>query len=436
VTDLTERSARKRSRGAIIPIVILLLFPCSLLPGEPPQKITKTLQGITFDSNYDNGSLKNVEETAPDAFDCEIYWEPGDLGAAGYWFRFRMNGMAGRKITLAIDHKNNPRPVVRKEQGTWRRMTDPEAPSTSRLELDFNADENEAEIAFFFPAGVGETQDRVNQYVRRCDVATSEVIGRSFQGRDIWMVTVTDPLVPDTLKHRVWMHARVHAGEVTSTLSMLGFLDLATEDSLLGAHLRRHIIFHVVPIVNIDGVSLGHTRWDSQGIDPEREWRKTAQTPPGQMTPETACMKVKVDQFMAGDRPIEVALNMHSTKGNYKDTFFWKHVFPSVTHAFEEIEQNYIDALDHATPLFDHLSKLTSQLDEAKYIESYFWRNWGEAVMAMTHEGHFYRRITDDEWITADDYHELGRAMALALIEYLDLPRIPQEYEKLFWMIY
>lgn len=42
--------------------------------------------------------------------------------------------------------------------------------------------------------------------------------------------------------------------------------------------------------------------------------------------------------------------------------------------------------------------------------------------MALTHEGHFFRRITDNEWITGPDYVALGRAQAAALVTYFDLP--------------
>jgi uncharacterized protein YchJ len=49
-------------------------------------------------------------------------------------------------------------------------------------------------------------------------------------------------------------------------------LDQATEDSALGAHLRRHCIFNIVPILNVDGVFQGQTRWDAQGLDLERRW--------------------------------------------------------------------------------------------------------------------------------------------------------------------
>jgi len=54
--------------------------------------------------------------------------------------------------------------------------------------------------------------------------------------------------------------------------------------------------------------------------------------------------------------------------------------------------------------------------------------------MAMTHEGHYYRRITDNEWLTEGDYHEIGKAMAIALIEYFNLP--PYVEPTPGWMIY
>lgn len=394
-----------------------------------PQKITKTLQGITFDSDYDNGSLLDVAEAGSNEFNCSIYTDSGELGAAQYWFRFRMSGVAGRTITLNIDHGDNPRPVVRfGAGGTWRRLTSTEAPSTARIVVTAPADANEAELAFFFPSGVEETCRKASDFVRASDDATSSLIGRSFQGREMWMVNVTDRNTTDTGKHRVWVHSRAHAGEVTATLLMLGFLEQITGDSYTARRLRRFCIFNIVPLQNVDGVFLGHTRWDSQGIDPERQW------PNPYRIPEVGNIKDQVDAFMTGENPIEVALNLHSTKGGFVDTFFYKHITPSVTKAYEVKEQKFIDAVKNATPLFNNLSPQTSQLDPVKFIESYFWNNWGEAVVAITHEGHFYRRITDNSFLTDEDYFELGRAMARSMIEYFNLPPIP--YETAGWMFY
>ena len=392
-----------------------------------PQKITKTIDGITFDSAYDNGSLENVVSSVSDEFDCTIYNEPGELGYSKYWFRFKMSGVAGRTITLNIEHTQNRRPVISLDGINWRRMTAFEAPDYNTLILSFGASEDFAEVAFFYPYGVSEIFSEVAELVNSSIHASTEVIGQSYQGRDMWMVTVNDTSYPDAAKHRIWVHARVHAGEVTTTPTMLGFLEQVTEDSLLGERLRRYCIFNIVPLMNVDGVYLGHTRWDSHGYDIERDWCDPI------TLPEVLNIKNHVDNFMAGSNPIEVALNLHSSQGYYTDTFFFKHVYPSVTLDFETIQQDYIDAFDNATDLFDNLSAQTSQLSDCIFIESYFWNNWGESVMAMTHEGHFQRRITDSEWITDDDYRELGKAQAEAMVEYFNLPD-PTSVS--MWMIY
>jgi hypothetical protein len=44
--------------------------------------------------------------------------------------------------------------------------------------------------------------------------------------------------------------------------------------------------------------------------------------------------------------------------------------------------------------------------------------------------------VCDGEWITDEDYHALGRAMAVALIEYFDLPEETDDPENPFWMLF
>lgn len=390
------------------------------------QKITVTVDGITFDSDYDNGSIQSVAAAGDGEFDLGLYTDQGVLGPYTYWFRFTMTGVAGRSITLNINHTQSPRPFIKVGEGEWRRTTSSEAPNTSTLMFDFGAEENEAEVAFFHPLGYEESFTETKAIADASPYASHEVIGQSFQNRDMIMVTVDDAAFPDEGKHRVWVHSRAHAAEVTSTHVMLGWLEQITEDSQMGRTLRKNCIFNIVPLLNVDGVFLGHTRWDAQGEDPERQWCSV-------VLPEVANMKDQIDPFMAGGNPIEVALNLHSTQGNYTDTFFFKHIRPSVTGNFETIQQNYIEAFKNATPLFNNLSAQTSQLAACRFIESYFWNNWGEEVMAMTHEGHYRRRITDSEWITGEDYRELGRAQARALVEYFGLELVP---DPAAWILY
>jgi hypothetical protein len=216
---------------------------------------------------------------------------------------------------------------------------------------------------------------------------------------------------------------------------MLGFVDQITTNTALGQRLRRYCIFNIVPIENVDGVYLGCTRWDSQGIDEERQWGNAYRIP------ETGNMKDKIDSYMAGSNPVQVCLNLHSTVNDFKDSFFFKHIQgtgSTVTASYETIQQNFINAYNGVATLFDNLDPQTSVLDPTKFVESYMWNNWGEAVMAMTNEGHYYNRITDGSWIdttaeyysassdglwiTGADYQTLGRNLAEAMVPYFSIP--------------
>ena len=178
--------------------------PASAPLASLAQKITKTVNGITFDSNYDNGSLLDITSTGANTFSGSLYVEPGVISTSKYWFRFRMTGIAGRTITINLDHTQNPRPVISYDSVTWRRMTSTEAPTTSRMVLTFGSTTNFAEVAFFYPMGYGETFSKVSSLVLANPYGTITVIGQSYQGRNMLMVTVTDTTVPNTGKHRVW----------------------------------------------------------------------------------------------------------------------------------------------------------------------------------------------------------------------------------------
>jgi hypothetical protein len=424
------------------------------LPGATPKtpissglmKLTTTVNGVTFDSNYDNGSLFSVANGGPNIWNLGLFVEDGDpidaQGTRKYHFRFKMTGVAGKTITLNLDHASNPRPSLSLDNGaTWRRMTAAEAPTSTKMVLTFTAAaQNTAEVAFFDPLGLGEIYSRVNSTITNARAAgvqgiTREVLGLSFQSREQWLVTVTDPAYPDAGKHRVWLHARAHAGEVTASHMMLGFLDQVTTDTALGRRLRRFCILNIVPCQNVDGVYLGCTRWDSQGIDPERQWGDPSRIP------EVGNIRTRIDTYMAGANPIQVCLNIHSTVNDFADIFFFKHVQgagSTVTAAYETIQQNFINAFDGVTASFDNLDPQTSVLDPVKFVESYMWNNWGQAVMAMTNEGHYYNRITDGAWIntsaeyysattdglwiTGTDYQGLGRSLAESLVPYFSLP--------------
>ncbi|MCW5936440.1 MAG: hypothetical protein KIT11_03930 [Fimbriimonadaceae bacterium] len=80
-----------------------------------------------------------------------------------------------------------------------------------------------------------------------------ESIGKSHEGRDIWLVTVTDPATgPAEEKPAFWCDGNIHASEVSASTAVLMILKKLVEDSAHGEVLRDRA-FYLVPRFNPDG---------------------------------------------------------------------------------------------------------------------------------------------------------------------------------------
>ena len=63
------------------------------------------------------------------------------------------------------------------------------------------------------------------------------------------------------------MTGRVHPGESNSSYMMEGFLDFITSNDPVAVELRKRIVFHVIPMINPDGVIAGNYRVCMSGND-------------------------------------------------------------------------------------------------------------------------------------------------------------------------
>ena len=88
-----------------------------------------------------------------------------------------------------------------------------------------------------------------------------ESIGRSYEGRDIWLATVTNlDTGPAEEKPAVIVHAQIHAMEFTATTAAVNLLDRllhghGNEERV--THALDSRVFYVVPRVNPDGAEAG-----------------------------------------------------------------------------------------------------------------------------------------------------------------------------------
>ncbi|CAD2084601.1 zinc-carboxypeptidase, putative [Plasmodium vinckei lentum] len=75
-------------------------------------------------------------------------------------------------------------------------------------------------------------------------------------------------------KEIIFLTCRVHPGETNASYAMHGFLSFIISNNIYANILRTNYIFIIIPMLNIDGVILGHNRFCSNGFDLNRQWDK------------------------------------------------------------------------------------------------------------------------------------------------------------------
>eukprot|EP00435_Cladocopium_sp_Y103_P060988 s551_g22.t1 len=66
--------------------------------------------------------------------------------------------------------------------------------------------------------------------------------------------------------------ARQHPGEVVGSWAVQGLLRFLLGATPAAKRLRKEFVFHVIPLVNVDGVVHGNSRCTLAGVDPNRVW--------------------------------------------------------------------------------------------------------------------------------------------------------------------
>jgi len=104
------------------------------------------------------------------------------------------------------------------------------------------------------------------------DVVNYKIIGKTVMGRDL---PVLDIYKENTKKKPVIvLLTRQHPPEVTGYYAFQSFLETILNDSALSEEFLDSYHIIAFPIMNPDGVDLGHWRHNAGGIDTNRDWSK------------------------------------------------------------------------------------------------------------------------------------------------------------------
>ena len=258
---------------------------------------------LVFDAGFEGGNLDRVVMVGVDEF--HLFVSP-DSNTQGYtqWFYFSVrNKHCGHAVSISIVNftksgspfgrgmKPSVFSLVRsKVYGTgWTRggydvrylkNTLPRGSKgiatyyTLAFSYAFQFDDDTVYFAYSEPYTYSRLQHFLTEIRENLprDVRLEErVLARTIGGFVCPQLLISDFSFINN-KKKVSVTARVHPGETVSSFIMEGFLRFIVSTHPVAVYLRRACEFHVVPMLNPDGVVMGNTRTGLAGRDLNRKW--------------------------------------------------------------------------------------------------------------------------------------------------------------------
>ncbi len=255
------------------------------------------------------------------------------------------------------------------------------------------------EIAFCFPYGPPDMDAVLD---RSKDYWQAAPIGLSQAGRRI--IRLHNAVgVPGGTQPGIYIVARQHAGETPGSWVLDGFLRH-------WAQIRKGAyVIWTVPLVDIDGVMLGHYGNGAYPHDLNRAWGKPA------MRHEAWVIRHDVERWKARCRPI-LALDLHAPGACGRDGVY-AYVAKDQSGAIAAEETKWCNVLQHelqsefAAPEFRRVASSPSNPETPDFATT---MRTEMGVPALTLEIPYSHVATTV--LTQKSYREIGRRLALAIL--------------------
>ncbi|MDZ4748367.1 MAG: M14-type cytosolic carboxypeptidase [Saprospiraceae bacterium] len=281
------------------------------------------------------------------------------------WFHFRLTGAVDRRCKISIINAGkssypggwkNYQACASYDREEWFRV-----PTTFRngiLTIDFEPEHNSVYFAYFAPYSYERHLDLIHE-TQLFDNVSMEVVGKTFEGRDIEMLRVGKP---GKNKKIIWVIARQHPGESMAEWFIEGMLSrLLDEDDPVSRRLLKEAVFYVVPNMNIDGSIAGNLRSSASGANLNREWQK----PTKKYSPEVYYVRNKMDET-----GMNLILDVHGDEALPYNFIAASEGIPGYDEYLATMERTFIDHWMDTWPDFQ---------DTHKYPLDHF----GEANMTL-----------------------------------------------------
>lgn len=400
-------------------------FIATLLLGAGAALVPPTAaKALSINTDFEGSNLETWEEVEPGVLDVTIR---RDTASRGYrWYSFRVEGAEGREIRVNINNAGGAsaagawsfnQPVLSSDGGeTWGRIADARY-AGGVFSFTWTVQSDSDWVALVPPYSFQRWLDLVEETSSDHRVE-AEIIGESLQGRPVHLLTVTSGDTPAEEKPAVWVTARVHPAETGSSWQTEGLLEWLLSDDPQAVGLLEKSAFHIVGVLNPDGVVLGNYRMDTLGQNLNREWDNDDPA----KAPTIIATKERMRSFHEAGGEILVFFDLHS-HSSVRANFVYFNDVPSIPP--DEMGDLLDFLLLHEEVSGDEFSmEYSSGSNPSTRGIAKNWAFLTLGIPAVTYETSYQDTLHGEGgYMTVDRYRNLGRDLGRTVAKhYFDLP--------------
>lgn len=230
--------------------------------------------GLYADNQFDGARLNAFEQINDSLVRATILPENTPINPSPY-YAFKIWSDTLREIILELHYPESRHryyPKLSTDRENWIRIDSSDFQLTADsvnalLKLDLSPD-----TLWVAAQELNTSQDVKAWSIKQAihpDVSL-EVIGQSKLGKSLMKLEIGrgDP----RKKEAILIISRQHPPEVTGYLAMQAFVEAILEETPIANAFRKKFRILVFPLMNPDGVDLGHWRHNTGGVDLNRDW--------------------------------------------------------------------------------------------------------------------------------------------------------------------
>lgn len=286
--------------------------------------------GPSVSWDFEGGSLGSADRVGEAAFRCAAEGQADRDGRNRQvtWYYFRLDGARGRDVSVtltdlvgeydyragAIGITGETLPLLSYDQENWAHFdTVSFDKERKELTLRLRPREDRVWVAHVEPYPWSRFE-RFLAEIRGKPHLQVEEVGRTVQGRPLYLFTITNRDVPEEGKRVVWTMFRQHAWESGTSFVGEGAIRFMLSDDPEARRLRDKVVFLSFPVMDPDGCAEGGVRFNRNGYDINRNWGAVdvIDSQHRLMMPEISHTKRTLHAWQDAGRRIDLFLTLHN----------------------------------------------------------------------------------------------------------------------------